>query len=678
MADVATHEGIITALGDREAALQLSLPDATALRGDLEALLARPMEAPESTLIASQPGQISELGYELIVQFETGGHSYYENFYKSAPVWPGYSSGITIGFGFDLGYNTAASYRAAWINHLSTENFERMLPAIGFFTTEPNREEKVERAKRLIRQYSDIKIPWGTAETVFVAQTLPRQVTILRNALPSASQLPADCFGALLSLVFNRGASFNKPGTRYLEMRNIRDHLQAGALERVPAELRSMKRLWPGETDGSLADRREKEARLWERGVATRGLPLGQGLTRSLIFSALAENAPADSAEATVPLTELAPSTEADWYAEEAAADAVALRSSPFEFTISETVDDARWAADAASPDYRHLDNSHSGSFQFTADHLDLLLRANHFNPDASQEHVLFGLRGCQLQGGQTQSVSQTTLSLEDIRPDHRTFRCVLGVYHRPTRTLSAFIASTVPNRGGMLMHKNANPGTTVSNAKCNLLPTGMHPHVIGTHVGQTHQIPGAFLQGTSAANRLRVVVQRTQNDLIYGTQDIWHDNVPHDNIHPAFSAHSAFFSSVGCSTVRGSFGSQGHTGEWAAFRRAAGLTNDGNHDGKRYSYVLLTGLEALLASRLTAQQADQATLTDRLWRLRHGSTGEPVRKLQAGLGIGNPDGDFGAITKTALVRLQQTRLGFADGIFSPEMEGLLGIQVFA
>lgn len=665
-----------TELADREAEAFLETSGGQALLSAVDVFLTSPVATPESPLIGNSPGQVSETGYQLIVQFETGGRAYYENVYRSAPVWPGYSSGITIGFGFDLGYNTEATYRTAWGSHLSTENFQRMRSAIGFKTTEPNRVEKVEKARRLVSQFSDIRVPWGTAETVFVDHTLPKFVRVVLTSIPEASALPADCFGALTSLVFNRGASFDSSGPRYQEMREVKRAIVNNQWHLVPDALRRMKRLWPTSTgSGGLQARREKEAQLWERGLsANSSLSLSLEAVPSAVMSL--DGPFSDAWDSTREIADLPVTTETDWYDSEPERDAQVFGTgSPLDL-LAESVSDVRWAHDSIQPDYRHLDYGVSGTFEFNADHMDLLLRANHFNPDVTQQNLLFGLRGCRIADGSDMSEGKTTLRLESVRPDHRNFRCVIGVYHRATRTLSAYVGSTVPNRGGVLHHFNENRNSsTVIQAECNILPCGMHPHVVGTHGGR---YPGCFLQGTSLNNRLRVVVLRTHRDVIYDTGDVWHDWVPHDNIHPAFSANSAVFSSVGCTTVKGSYSNGRHQGPWASFRLAAGLTESGNHEGQRYTFVLLTGLEALLASRLTLQQAGQDSLKDNLWRLRHGSTGDTVRRLQAGLGIAQPDGSFGAITKGKLVAFQKSRLGWADGVFSPEMEEALGIQVFS
>jgi hypothetical protein len=72
-------------------------------------------------------------------------------------------------------------------------------------------------------------------------------------------KLPPDAQGAVLSLVFNRGASC--AGERRREMRAIRDELAGGlALARIAEQCEAMQRLWP-EVRG-LRDRRVREAGL--------------------------------------------------------------------------------------------------------------------------------------------------------------------------------------------------------------------------------------------------------------------------------------------------------------------------------------------------------------------------------------------------------------------------------
>lgn len=81
--------------------------------------------------------------------------------------------------------------------------------------------------------------------------------------------MPPLCFGVLVSLVYNRGSrmtdSPKAPGDR-AEMRAIRDAVAGGQFAVIPAQLRSMQRLWP--IGNGLRDRREREAKLFELGLA--------------------------------------------------------------------------------------------------------------------------------------------------------------------------------------------------------------------------------------------------------------------------------------------------------------------------------------------------------------------------------------------------------------------------
>ena len=56
---------------------------------------------------------ISKEAYDLIVQYECGGQVYYTS-RLSNPTWPGGASGVTIGIGYDLGYNAVDQIRKDW------------------------------------------------------------------------------------------------------------------------------------------------------------------------------------------------------------------------------------------------------------------------------------------------------------------------------------------------------------------------------------------------------------------------------------------------------------------------------------------------------------------------------------------------------------------------------------
>jgi hypothetical protein len=187
---------------------------------------------------------------ELILQFEIGSRAQYERLY-ACPTWPGGESGVTIGIGYDLGFTSKEQIEADWDPYLEKPERAALAAVQGAMGAS---------ARQLARGLRHIRIPLAAAEPVFYASTLPRFARITRDAFPGVEKLPFDAQGALLSLVFNRGASL--AGERRKEMRAVRDELVGGraSLERIAGLFEDMQRLWPDAR--GLRDRRVREAAL--------------------------------------------------------------------------------------------------------------------------------------------------------------------------------------------------------------------------------------------------------------------------------------------------------------------------------------------------------------------------------------------------------------------------------
>ncbi len=318
---------------------------------------------------------------------------------------------------------------------------------------------------------------------------------------------------------------------------------------------------------------------------------------------------------------------------------------------------DAGYADDAKNPDVRHL--AHAGTtlaFDLPADVLRDLFAMNRFDIETGQDEVLFGLRGCRIVDG-PQGVFSSSVQLAEDLPDHFGFHCVLGVFRRSTGEIAVFSGSTVPNWEHMEKQR------TKGGQLANLLPTGRYLYTIGKH----RAVKGAFILAGE------VVVLRSADDLVYQTTDTWERHTPGDNIHPSFSPKEALFSSAGCQTVPGRWkDGEGHSGDWAAYRRAAGLTDDDTSQwGKTYVYCLFTGRDARLAS-------EGASLV----RLRFGSNGAPVEALQRALATAGRftdavNGAVGPATSLAFIEWQQARDGgAADGIVTETAARALGFSL--
>jgi len=196
---------------------------------------------------------LSDQGRKLLLDYEVGGGEPYYRKFLSRPTWPGESSGVTIGIGWDAGYNTESQLVEAWCM-LADSSLELLKGAIGI------RGESARLWLSSRPAVRDLEIPWEKALNVFERITVPRFYLQTMRIYPQAETLPAPARDALLSLVFNRGVLLS--GERRTEMLGIQNALRDGRPQDVPALIRLMKRLWPDTTQ--LQRRRDAEAALFE------------------------------------------------------------------------------------------------------------------------------------------------------------------------------------------------------------------------------------------------------------------------------------------------------------------------------------------------------------------------------------------------------------------------------
>lgn len=240
-----------------------------------------PSEA--ATVAVQQPSSllIAQEAFDAIVREEVTGRATYEKKYMS-PIWPGGGSGITIGIGYDVGAGPSSieELRRDWRGKISDAMIDRL--ALGLHVTG-------QAAKNLLPMDS-VVVPWDKAIDVFANTTLPKYYRMAANGLPNFEKLNPTCKGVLVSLVYNRGASFSRqhdpetdPTDRYREMRAIRSAMVHEDYAAIPSELRSMKRLWPNMA--GLVNRRENEALMFERGLKS-----GATLTKVIVTTAVVVN----------------------------------------------------------------------------------------------------------------------------------------------------------------------------------------------------------------------------------------------------------------------------------------------------------------------------------------------------------------------------------------------------
>lgn len=199
----------------------------------------------------------SQRAVSLIVDFEVTSEAVYTAKYQP-PTWPGGMSGVTIGIGYDCGYATADTIRADWGDKLTLAMVESLAHVAGIRGSPASSEAHA--------LHGVVVVPFVAAMGVFTDHDMPKWEGIVSRSLPNTDLLSGDSFGALVSLAYNRGASFSLNGDRYREMRSIHDHMASKDFDAIPDDIRSMERLWP--TVAGLRIRRSEEADLFENGLS--------------------------------------------------------------------------------------------------------------------------------------------------------------------------------------------------------------------------------------------------------------------------------------------------------------------------------------------------------------------------------------------------------------------------
>ena len=169
-----------------------------------------------------------------IVNFEVGSIRYY-NRYLTTPLSPlNDASGLTIGVGYDLGYNTAEDIRRDWQGFIPSEDIEKLASVAGL---------RGDDAKKAHRSVVGVSIPYEVAFKQFMKVTLPRWIMKAYQLWPNFDSLNNNQKTALVSLTFNRGTSL--VGQSRVEMKEVRDLLERGNIRPIAGLIKSMARRSP-------------------------------------------------------------------------------------------------------------------------------------------------------------------------------------------------------------------------------------------------------------------------------------------------------------------------------------------------------------------------------------------------------------------------------------------------
>jgi len=190
-----------------------------------------------------------EIGSERINDF-----SYYNKF-LNRPTYPGGDSGVTIGIGYDCGYNTATQIRQDWEGKVNSNILAYLISVAGL--------KGSLAKKRITTAQRGFIIPIEAARQVFEQVSFPKFKALTLSIYPKVIELNEITQAVIIGLVYNRGASFGERGKpswdRRKEMRELGPAIEAKDYNKIANLIESMKRLWVGNSVG-LVKRREWEA----------------------------------------------------------------------------------------------------------------------------------------------------------------------------------------------------------------------------------------------------------------------------------------------------------------------------------------------------------------------------------------------------------------------------------
>ena len=192
----------------------------------------------------------------MIIQHEVGGRAVYEKRYQK-PIWAGGDSGLTIGLGYDVGYVKEAQLFSDW-QGLNLNFLNALKRFCGV---------KGEVVKTMMRgEVLNVIIPYNIAYEVFVKKSIPKYYALTKKIYPQLDELNEDTRGALVSMVYNRGAKID--GESRKEMKAIVDLVAKKDYEGIAEQIEQSKRLWEGKGLDGLVIRREAEADLIRESLA--------------------------------------------------------------------------------------------------------------------------------------------------------------------------------------------------------------------------------------------------------------------------------------------------------------------------------------------------------------------------------------------------------------------------
>ena len=185
----------------------------------------------------------SEKTLALLLKYEVGGGKPYYDKFLSKFTWPKGQSGPTIAIGIDCAYYTAQEL-AQIFAFLPEDQIKLIQKSVG-------QSGEKGRVYTDVLRNAGITVSWDQAVEIFNKFTWPKYSKLAEKAFPGLTELHPDAYGAIVSVVFNRGTSTS--GDSRIEMKNIKDLIPKKDYKGIAKEIKNMKRLWVGKGLNNLS-----------------------------------------------------------------------------------------------------------------------------------------------------------------------------------------------------------------------------------------------------------------------------------------------------------------------------------------------------------------------------------------------------------------------------------------
>jgi hypothetical protein len=172
----------------------------------------------------------------------------YEGLNQPGKVPPLDTSGITIGYGYDLGHQSRDQFTADWKDILPRDHHDRLRSVCGL---------KGPQARGAALGVRDIVIRKEDALKA-LSRTIDRYGAMTLKAFPGLEKYPADVQGAITSVVYVRGPMMDEDPATIMgreEMSDLRDLIaQHAECEEIGEKVANMEHLWQDmNVDGLIA-----------------------------------------------------------------------------------------------------------------------------------------------------------------------------------------------------------------------------------------------------------------------------------------------------------------------------------------------------------------------------------------------------------------------------------------